>query len=85
MKTILELLSEIRWSPELDPGDHEIGYYDRVERTIIRRKLASLYMDSSDKFAFTLRDGGGRELTIPYHRIKRVWRKGELIWSREIR
>ena len=64
MQTILELLNEIRWNPNLQIEDYEIGYYDRIDRKIIRLELGDMILDSSDKFAFILRNIRGKEVRI---------------------
>jgi len=56
-----------------------------VDREIVRLKLTDICFDSSDKFSFAVTNRWGKEVRIPYHRIKRVWRRGELIWQRELR
>lgn len=83
MTPIHELLSRIRWDPDFGRADFVIGYYDRVADDIITASLAELYFEPGDRFAFHLLDENGEDLTIPLHRIKSVYRNGELIWHRE--
>ena len=83
MIPIHELLSRIRWDPNFGRADFVIGYYDRVSDEIIRVPLAALYFEPDDHFSFDLVDDTGELHSIPLHRIKEVFRDGELIWQRE--
>ncbi|RCX24953.1 DUF504 domain-containing protein [Thioalbus denitrificans] len=83
MVPIHELLSRIRWDPEFGRGEFVIGYYDRVEGAIVRVPLGELRFEPGDRFDFELIDAEGVPRTIPLHRIKAVYRNGELIWHRE--
>ena len=82
MIPIHELLSRIRWDSEFGAAEFAIGYYDRVADTIIVVPLTALEFSSSDHFNFTLVDDEGELHTIPLHRIRQVFRNGELIWER---
>lgn len=82
MMPIHELLSRIRWDPEFGTADFEIGYYDRVEDRIMRVPLRELFFEPGDHFAFDLYDHDGRLHSIPLHRVREVYRNGELIWER---
>ncbi|MGH8178986.1 MAG: RNA repair domain-containing protein [Steroidobacter sp.] len=44
--------------------------------------LRDLRFDPESSFSFQLFDPEGRLLSIPLHRIRKVYRDGELIWSR---
>ena len=79
MIPIHELLSRIRWDETFGQADFIIGYYDRI----IRVPLRELYFEADDHFAFDLIDHQGVLHSIPLHRIKEVYRDGELIWHRE--
>jgi len=83
MMPIHELLSRIRWDERFGQAQFVIGYYDRVEKRIIRVPLRELYFEPGDHFAFDLIDQEGALHNIPLHRIKQVYRNGELIWHRE--
>jgi uncharacterized protein (UPF0248 family) len=83
MIPIQELLNRIHWDPEFAKGTFEIGYYDRVDKRIIRVPMRSLYFDPEDHFCFQLMDADGNLHTVPLHRIKQVFRNGDLIWHRE--
>jgi uncharacterized protein (UPF0248 family) len=83
MIPIHELLNRIRWDREYGQADIEIGYYDRLEQRIIRVPLRSIFFEPGDHFAFDLYDHEGELHSIPLHRVKQVFRNGELIWQRE--
>jgi uncharacterized protein (UPF0248 family) len=83
MIPIQELLNRIHWDAEFARGEFVIGYYDRVEDRIIEVPLRELYFDPGDHFSFQLLDEEGETHTIPFHRIKAVYKDGRLIWHRE--
>jgi uncharacterized protein (UPF0248 family) len=83
MKPIQELLNRIRWDKTFAQGEFIIGYYDRVEDRIIRVPLREIFFEPGDHFGFDLIDEEGEVHSIPLHRIKEVFKNGELIWHRE--
>lgn len=83
MIPIHELLNRIRWDEDYGNADFVIGYYDRVENRILKVHLKELFFDKEDHFDFELIDDVGEAHTIPLHRIKEVYRDGDLVWRRE--
>ncbi|MCU0578964.1 MAG: DUF504 domain-containing protein [Desulfobacterota bacterium] len=83
MISIQDLLSRIRWDKNFGKGSFEIGYFDHVERKIIRVPLQELHFEPGNSFSFDLHTAGGEVITIPFHRIREVCRDGLPIWSRE--
>ena len=83
MKPIQEHLNRIRWDHEYAKANFSIGYYDRLENKIILLLFQELYFDDNDHFDFQILDEDGVTHTIPLHRIKELYRNGELIWSRD--
>ncbi len=83
MIPIHELLNRIRWDKDFGDANFIIGYYDRIEDRIIKVSLKELSFEKDDRFDFELVDDMGETHTIPLHRIKEVYRNGELIWQRE--
>jgi len=83
MIPIHELLNRIRWDKEFGQGDFVIGYYDRVEDTIIRTPLREILIEPDDHFAFDIIDHDGVLQSIPLHRIREVYKDNELIWHRD--
>lgn len=83
MQPIHELLSRIRWDPHYRDSQFEIGYYDRIRDEVIRIPFSNLFFPKDDHFDFLVTDEEGELHRIPFHRIKSVYRDGELIWHRE--
>ena len=83
MQTIIDLVNEIRWSPEKEPGKFSLGYYDRVAKELKWIKFKDIIFEESDKFAITVRDEEGREKHIPYHRFRQVKKGEEIVWKRD--
>ena len=82
MIPIHELLSRIRWDRQFGEGDFVIGYYDRVEDAVIRVPMRELFFQPDNHFAFDLIDHDGVLHNIPLHRIREVYKNGDLIWHR---
>ena len=83
MKPIHEILDRIRWDKEYARADFKVGYYDRVEGKIVIVPLSELYFDDRDHFDFQIIDMDGASHTIPLHRIRQLFKNGELIWNRD--
>ena len=81
MQPIRDLLNQIRWDPNFG-GEFEIAFVDRAKPELQRISLRDVRFDADNSFAFGLFDPEGRLLSIPLHRIRRVYKNGELIWSR---
>ena len=84
MTPIHELLHRIRWDRKFGAAQFAVGYYDRVDKCIIVVPFSALSFSSEDHFDFTLIDAEGEVHTIPLHRIRQVFRNGELIWERRV-
>lgn len=82
MIPIQELLSRIRWDPEFGQGEFVIGYYDRVRNALTRVPLRELRFEPGDHYAFQFIDAAGEVHDVPLHRVREVYRNGELIWRR---
>lgn len=83
MTPIHELLSRMRWDAAFAAGEFVIGYFDRVERKIIEVPFDQVRLEPGDHFSFQVSDPGGYAHEIPYHRVKAVYKNGQLIWHRE--
>lgn len=82
MVPIHELLSRIRWDPAFGSAAFEIGYFDRVSRRVIRVPLARISFPPGDRFSFDVVDDDGAVHSVPYHRVRTVYRDGLLVWRR---
>lgn len=83
MQPIHELLNRIHWDKDFARADFIIGFYDRVEKHIIQKSMKEVCFDKNDHYFFHFYDDEGEEHSVPLHRIKEVFRNGELIWHRE--
>ncbi len=83
MTPLHELLSRIRWDPAFGRGRFELGYRDRVERRIVRVALSAIRTDPAAPAVFQVTDEDGETHTIPFHRVKEVYRDGILVWQRD--
>lgn len=83
MIPIHELLSRIHWDKEFGKGDFAVGYYDRVEDTIVRIPFREIIFEQDSRFIFQVLDIDGVAHTVPLHRIMEVYKNGELIWRRD--
>ncbi len=82
MIPIQDLLHRILWDREFGRGEFTIGYYDRIEHGLIRVPLREIAFPKGSPGVFELIDHEGMAHTIPLHRIKEVYKNGELIWRR---
>ena len=82
MEPLRSFLNRIRWHPELASGTYELGVYDRVQDAVVRVPLDTVRFEPGNAFAFFLENVEGQTLTVPLHRVRAVYRDGELVWSR---
>ncbi len=82
MTPIHELLTRVRWDPEFAGSRLVIGYWDRVQGTILHVDMREIAWDADNPSFFDLIDAEGRAHSIPFHRVREVWRDGNLIWQR---
>ncbi|KAI5915725.1 DUF504 domain-containing protein [Thauera sp. 2A1] len=83
MTPLHELLSRIRWDAEFGAADFVVGYYDRVAGGIVRVDMQALSVDPDNHSLLDLIDEDGVVRSMPMHRVREVFRDGELIWKRE--
>ncbi len=82
MIPIQELLSRIRWDPAFEHAKIVVGYYDRVDKQIVKVPLARIEFASDCRSSFEAIAADGLVHSVPYHRVREVYRDGELIWHR---
>ena len=85
MIPIHELLHRIRWDREFGKGAFEVGYDDHVAGRLVRVPLARVHLEAGERFAFEAVEDDGSLHLVPFHRVREVWRDGELIWQRPAR
>lgn len=78
-----ELLSRISWDPEFGCGEFSIGYLDHMHGELVYVPLRNVQRNPDNHFCFDVKDEHGIVRSIPFHRIKEVWKDGALIWRRE--
>lgn len=83
MQPIQDLLNRVKWDPEFGNARFELGYYDRIERGIVIVALADVDYDHPTADGFRMVDTEGNNVTIPFHRVRQVFRDGKLIWDRD--
>ena len=83
MTPIHELLARIRWDDDFAKSRFVIGYWDRVAGKVLHADLREIVWDADNPSFFDLvANGSGVGHSIPFHRIREVWRDGALIWQR---
>ncbi len=80
MQTIKDLLNKIKWDKKENPEDHVVVYEDRVEGK--ERKIPFESIKKVEE-GFMIVEKGGERTNIPLHRIRKVLKKGKLIWQRK--
>jgi uncharacterized protein (UPF0248 family) len=82
MIPIHQLLARIHWDKDFGRGRFVIGYWDRLQGKILHVDLRQLLSDADNPAFFDLVDEEGTTHSIPLHRVREVWRDGNLIWQR---
>jgi len=78
-----ELLSRIHWDPGFGQGQFRLGYLDHARPELVYLDLNEVQPAPDSPSCFDVMDTEGNIHSIPYHRVKEVWKNGELIWRRE--
>jgi len=81
VQPVRELLNRIRWDAGFG-GEFEIAFVDHAKPELERVAVRDLRFDPDDHFSFEWLGEEGEWVSIPLHRIRRVYRDGVLIWSR---
>lgn len=79
---IEKLLNRIRWDEEFGKARFELGYCDHIEKKIIRVPFEHVHFEKGNHFSFELVDENGETITLPFHRVREVYKDGQLIWKR---
>lgn len=82
MIPIQALLDRIRWDADFGRAGFVIAYYDRVKQALVRVPLGAVQFEPGAHFAFTAVEDDGSLHEVPLHRVREVWRDGQLIWRR---
>jgi uncharacterized protein (UPF0248 family) len=84
MKPVREMLSRLRWDKNWAGNEFKIGYYDRLEQRILVVPFKEIIFPGENHFSFDVIDHKGKQHSLPYHRVKAIYRNGRLIWNRQI-
>jgi uncharacterized protein (UPF0248 family) len=79
---IQDLLNRIRWDPAFAGSAFVVGYYDRMAKRIVTVPFRRLHFAPGEHFSFEAVEDDGSVHSVPLHRVREVWRDGELIWRR---
>lgn len=85
MIPIQDLLHRIQWDTAFGSARFMIGYYDRLDDRIVRVPFRCVHLARGEHFSFDVEDESGATHMVPFHRVREVWRNGELIWQRKVR
>ncbi|MFC1769323.1 DUF504 domain-containing protein [Nanoarchaeota archaeon] len=76
MIPIIDFLNRIKWDPHCNKEDYSIGFLDM--KKIKKVKFTDIKFQEGNQFSFFFEDS-----EIPFHRIKKLWKKNKLIWERK--
>ena len=82
MIPIHALLARIRFDPHFGRGRWEVAYLDRARPDLVRVALEDIRTQAHIGFVFDVVGEDGVARSVPYHRVRQVWRDGKLVWSR---
>jgi uncharacterized protein (UPF0248 family) len=83
MTPLHQLLSRIQYDPLFGRGEFTLGYLDKVRDELVYVSLREVSREADSHFCFEVTDEEGIVHSVPYHRVKEVWKNGQLIWGRE--
>ncbi len=82
MIPIRQLLNRIRWDKRFGQGRFEIGFVDRHQSGLQRVGLSQVVFPKDARGTFEFADETGQWRRVPLHRIRAVYKDGQLIWQR---
>ena len=82
MQPIHELLNRIHWDPKFGEGRFELAFLDHLEQELVRLPFEQIQFAPGDHYFFHYLDAEGVAHSVPFHRIKAVYKNGALIWQR---
>jgi uncharacterized protein (UPF0248 family) len=82
MIPIQDLLHRIQWDSAFGKAEFEIGYVDRVAGSTVRVPFRDVRFEHGQLVVQNDCEEDGSHATVPLHRVREVWRDGQLIWLR---
>ena len=80
MQTIKDLINKIKWDKRENPDDYILVYIDfRKEKEIPYTAIKRLEGN------FMVLEKNNEEVEIPLHRIRKVKKKGKIVWQRTMK
>ena len=82
MQPIQDLLNRIHWDPDFGQGWFELAFLDHSARELVRLAFDRISFVPGDHYFFHYLDEAGAMHSVPFHRIRAVYKNGEVIWQR---
>jgi uncharacterized protein (UPF0248 family) len=82
MIPLQKLLARIRWDPRFARGRFELAYVDHQRPAPVRIALDRIRVRPGNRFSFDCVDEDGNAVSIPFHRVRIVFRDGVPVWKR---
>ena len=82
MQPIQDLLNRIRWDPDFGHGRFELAFLDHMAQELVRLPWETVSFLPGDHYFFHYLDADGVAHSVPYHRIRAVYKNGVPIWQR---
>ena len=79
MIPIKDLLNKIKWDKNEHAEDYSIYYLDRISEKLIKVDFNQIKRVEGN---FMVLEKEEEEVSVPLHRIKRVTRRGFVVWKR---
>ena len=78
MQTIKSLINKIKWDKRENPEDYVLFYYDRILDRLVELPYGKILKLEGN---FMIIDNE-EESNIPLHRVKKLMKKGKVVWER---
>ena len=75
---VKELLEKIRWDASEDESEYSFACLDRVRDEIVSVQLNDVVREGN----WPMLVETGKKVRVPLHRVKKVLKKGTLVWTR---
>jgi uncharacterized protein (UPF0248 family) len=82
LQPLEDLLDRIRWDTEFAKGVFALGFLDRVAGVEQVVPFRSVSFDPHRRSMFSFEDENGVVRHIPFHRVRTVYKDGDVIWRR---